>query len=248
VLKEPDQRPQRLGLITARLKRSEAMAISARQLAEHEPVELIRLPTRGAKPIARRLDLVGCSASTRTPASNSRSTNRPSGRSIATTSTSKQTSAAHSALTPSSSCASVAASNSSPAGSSISTSCFSDAHSSAAQFTHHYPPGPDSSTPPDPEVPLRVLMDEALTRGYVLSPLAAPHDRRDGLVFHRPSDQRKRSRPSPGGGRGKHKLALSDRADRVSRTLETGRTRKRRRASSTLAERQGERCARSNGG
>jgi hypothetical protein len=26
---------------------------------------------------------------------------------------------------------------------------------------------------PDPEIPLRVLIDKALTRGYVLSPLAA---------------------------------------------------------------------------
>jgi len=50
---------------------------------------------------------------------------------------------------------------------------------------------------------LRVLIDKALTRGYVLSPLAAPHHRRDGLVSSRPSTQgqaaealsRRRSRP-----------------------------------------------------
>jgi hypothetical protein len=50
---------------------------------------------------------------------------------------------------------------------------------------------------------LRVLIDKALKRGYVLSPLAAPHHRRDGLVFVGPSAQgqaevalsRRRSRP-----------------------------------------------------
>ena len=37
---------------------------------------------------------------------------------------------------------------------------------------------------------LRMLIDKALTtRGYVLLPLAAPHHRRDGLVFGRPSTQ-----------------------------------------------------------
>jgi hypothetical protein len=48
-----------------------------------------------------------------------------------------------------------------------------------------------------------MLIDKALTRGYVLSPLAAPHHRRDGQVFHRPSIKgqaiealsRRRSRP-----------------------------------------------------
>jgi hypothetical protein len=34
---------------------------------------------------------------------------------------------------------------------------------------------------------LRVLIDKALKWGYVLSPLAAPHHRREGLVFARPS-------------------------------------------------------------
>jgi hypothetical protein len=56
----------------------------------------------------------------------------------------------------------------------------------------------------DPEVPLRVLIDKALAvQGYVLLPLAAPHHRRDGLVFGRPSTKgqaivalsRRRSRP-----------------------------------------------------
>jgi hypothetical protein len=59
----------------------------------------------------------------------------------------------------------------------------------------------------DHEVPLRVLIDKSLNRGYVLSPLAAPHHRREGLVFRRPSDKGKQSRPSPGGGRGQHSLA-----------------------------------------
>jgi hypothetical protein len=32
-----------------------------------------------------------------------------------------------------------------------------------------------------------MLIDKALKWGYVLLPLAAPHHRRDGLVFGRPS-------------------------------------------------------------
>jgi hypothetical protein len=54
-----------------------------------------------------------------------------------------------------------------------------------------------------------MLIDKALTRwGYVLSPLAAPHHRRDGLVFGWPSDKGKQQRPSPGGGRGTPELDL----------------------------------------
>jgi hypothetical protein len=54
---------------------------------------------------------------------------------------------------------------------------------------HLHPPLIGSpSQRPDLEVPLRMLIDKALTvRGYVLLPLAAPHHRRDGLVFGRPS-------------------------------------------------------------
>jgi hypothetical protein len=36
-----------------------------------------------------------------------------------------------------------------------------------------------------------VLIDKALNWGYVLSPLAAPHHRRDGLVFRGPCDKGK---------------------------------------------------------
>jgi hypothetical protein len=53
---------------------------------------------------------------------------------------------------------------------------------------------------------LRVLIDKALNRGYVLSPLAAPQHRREGLVFDWPSDKGKQQRPSPGGGRGNQSL------------------------------------------
>ena len=46
-------------------------------------------------------------------------------------------------------------------------------------------------------------IDKALNRGYVLSPLAAPHHRREGLVLCWPSDKGKAVHgPSPGGGRG----------------------------------------------
>jgi len=55
---------------------------------------------------------------------------------------------------------------------------------------------------------LRTLIDKALNWGYVLLPLAAPHHRQKGLVFGRPSDKGKQSRPSPGGGRGKYQDAL----------------------------------------
>jgi hypothetical protein len=57
---------------------------------------------------------------------------------------------------------------------------------------------------------LRILIDKALKRGYVLLPLAAPHHRRDGLVFGRPSDKGKESRPSPGGGRGNQRMSYED--------------------------------------
>src|SRR6201999_3560114 len=72
---------------------------------------------------------------------------------------------------------------------------------------HNYPSLPSRSDAyrqrPDPEVPLRVLIDKALHQGgYVLSPLAAPHHRREGLVYRWPSDQGSPQRPSPGGGRG----------------------------------------------
>ena len=52
-----------------------------------------------------------------------------------------------------------------------------------------------------------MLIDKALTRGYVLSPLAAAHHRRDGLVSVRPSAKGKQERPSPDGGRGRASLA-----------------------------------------
>jgi hypothetical protein len=57
---------------------------------------------------------------------------------------------------------------------------------------------------------LRFLIDKALNRGYVLLPLAAPHHRRDGLVFGKPSDKGKESRPSPGGGRGLNRMAYEE--------------------------------------
>ena len=84
---------------------------------------------------------------------------------------------------PSSSCTKVAASNSSPAVPSTSTSCFSEDQSIPAQLPIATPHDRTIRQRPDPEVPLRVLIDKALSRGYVLSPLAAPHHRREGLVF-----------------------------------------------------------------
>src|SRR5204863_316046 len=50
----------------------------------------------------------------------------------------------------------------------------------------------NTSQRPDREVPLRMPIDKALTRAYVLLPLAAPHHRREGLVHERPSTPRGR--------------------------------------------------------
>jgi hypothetical protein len=53
-----------------------------------------------------------------------------------------------------------------------------------------------------------MLIDKALAyRGYVLLPLAAPHHRRDGLVFGRPSDT------------GQAKVALSRRRSRLTKLV-----------------------------
>jgi len=54
-------------------------------------------------------------------------------------------------------------------------------------------------------------IDKALNRGYVLSPLAAPHHRREGLVLCWPSDKGKAVHgPSPGGGRDNNQDDLWD--------------------------------------
>ena len=42
-----------------------------------------------------------------------------------------------------------------------------------------------------------MLIDKALNRGYVLLPLAAPHHRREGLVFLWPSDRASNRGPLP---------------------------------------------------
>ena len=59
VLSCSGQRPQRLGLIAVGLQDPEAVVIGARQLAQHERVKPIGLPSRGAKAIAGGRDLVG---------------------------------------------------------------------------------------------------------------------------------------------------------------------------------------------
>ena len=60
-----------------------------------------------------------------------------------------------------------------------------------------------------------MLIDKALAGwGYVLLPLAAPHHRRDGLVFGRPSTKGEQSWPSPGGGRGHPSMSYERSPDR----------------------------------
>jgi hypothetical protein len=51
-----------------------------------------------------------------------------------------------------------------------------------------------------------MLIDKALTGGYVLSLLAAAHHRWEGLVFARPSIKGKRKWPSPNGGQGNNRF------------------------------------------
>ena len=71
---------------------------------------------------------------------------------------------------------------------------------------------------------MRVLIDKALNRGYVLLPLAAPHHRRDGLVFGGPSTKGKQSWPSPGGGRGNHSMSYEQSQAEGRSRGESGRT------------------------
>ena len=50
ILPAAAQRPQRLGLVAVGLKYPEAMVIGARELAQHERVEPVRLAARDAEP------------------------------------------------------------------------------------------------------------------------------------------------------------------------------------------------------
>ena len=81
ILPRPGQRPQRLGLIAIGLEHPEAVMVGARQLAEHERVKPIGLPARDPNRSRAAATWLGCNGRTRSPASNSRSTNNPSGRS-----------------------------------------------------------------------------------------------------------------------------------------------------------------------
>ncbi len=105
ILPRAGQRPDRLRLIAVGLEHPEAVMIGPRELTQHERVKPIGLPARDPEPIPRGRDLVRVQRQHRSPASKSRSTSSPSGRSIATSTTSKRTSIRHSALSPFSSCA-----------------------------------------------------------------------------------------------------------------------------------------------
>ncbi|MHB8658030.1 MAG: hypothetical protein ACYC91_08760 [Solirubrobacteraceae bacterium] len=68
-----------------------------------------------------------------------------------------------------------------------------------------------------------MLIDKALNPGLrpvALSPLAAPHLGRDGLVFRWPSDKGKQDRLSSGGGRGHHRLPYEQDANLLDRDLD----------------------------
>jgi hypothetical protein len=178
--------------------------------------------------------LFGCNANTRSPASSSRSTSSPSGRSIATSPTSSRTSVRHNAVSPFSSCAKVTATTSAPVSSATSTSCFSDAQSIPAYrqpILHLF--RSLAFTAPRP----RGTVADAHRQGphsSGLRPVAAcgtsPPSGRAGLwqALHTTGKQ---SWPSPGGGRGNQRMSYEQ-----SRTRRSCRRPKRSCAADDLAE------------
>ena len=109
ILPPAAQRSERLGLVAVGLEHPEAAMIvraSSHSTNASKPPDLPpETPNRGRAAVT----WLGCKASTRSPASSSRSTSTPSGRSIATSSTFKRTSWRHSDRSPASSCANDAA-------------------------------------------------------------------------------------------------------------------------------------------
>jgi len=202
-----DQRPQRLRLIAIGLQQPEAVPIGARQLTQHEPVVLIGLPARSANPITRRLDLVRGQRQHPHPRFEQPVDQQPIGPldrdHLDREAHQCRAQRAHAILVVRE-----------RRRHQLLSGRVLDQHVVLLRapvdpraITHHLPPHTQTVRQrPDPEVPLRMLIDKALDRGYVLSPLAAPHHRREGLVFHRPSVKGKQSRPSPGGGRGNPSL------------------------------------------
>src|SRR5437588_583626 len=124
---------------------------------------------------------------------------------IPTNPTSSRTRVRHNAVRPFSSCTNVAASSSSPFSSATSTSCLAAAQSIPA-YRHipHLSSIGSRSQRPNPEIPLRFLIDKALTFGAT-SCCRSRHltTAGTGWSLTGPPLKGKESRPSPGGGRGK---------------------------------------------
>jgi hypothetical protein len=166
----------RLRLIVVRLQDPEAVSVSPRQLTQHERSNRSDLPP-DARNRPLQLNLVGMEGKHPHPGVQQRVDQQPVGAfdrdqlNLETLKRPQQR--ADPVLVMRERRPTVP----SPAGSSISTSCFSDAQSIRAQL--HHPSASEIRPCRDKEVPLRVLIDKALTRGYVLSPLAAPHHRRE---------------------------------------------------------------------
>ncbi len=184
------------------------MPVGAGELAQHEAVKPIRLPARGTEPIARGFDLIGMQRQHPHPgleqpldqhsvtALDRDDINLEAGQGVAQRD--DPLLVVHERLRQQ-----------------LPAVLISDQHvvllrgpvdPGVATHSRRLLPLVDTRPCPDQEVPLRVLIDKALQNGgYVLSPLAAPHHRRDGLVFHRPSAKgqaiealsRRRSRQPP---------------------------------------------------
>ncbi len=178
VLAGARERAQRLGLVAVGLKDPEAMSVSARQLTQHEAIKPIRLAARGAKPIPRRLDLIGMQRQHPHPSLQQpidqqpvRALNRDQ---VDLKARQRRAQAADPVLAVRE-----------RRGQQLLPGRVLDQHIVLLRrpfdpraVTHRLPPAVETiARCLDPEVPFRVLIDMALTRGHVLSPLAAPHHR-----------------------------------------------------------------------
>ena len=133
ILPRPGQRSRAPWSDPIRLEHPEAVAVGARQLAQHERVEPVGLPARGPEP-RRASPRPGWDA-TAAPAAPRPAAARPAARPAARSRPASPRPHAACGTTPAapaSSCANVAASSSSPVSSAIATSCFSDAQSTPA--------------------------------------------------------------------------------------------------------------------
>ena len=201
------QRSERLGLIRVGLEHPKAVMIGPRQLAQHERVKPVGLPTRRAKPITSRRDLIGMQRQDPQPGVQQPLDQQP----VGPLDRDQRHLVAHQC----------AAQPPHPGlvvrerrGQNPLARLISDQHVmllgrpiDARIGTSHQNINSIQvrclHSAPTKEVPLRMPIDRPSKWGYVLLPLAAPHHRREGLVHERPSTTGAGiAKPSPGGGRG----------------------------------------------